>query len=242
MDPQGERISLPVEDGSMDAFICRPLSADPAPAVIIIHEIYGSHEHFDDIACRLASHGYVGMAPDLFWKIGAPDFPDRASFLRFRQEIDDPHLLASLDACLDYLQQQPFVRGDRIGTVGFCFGGAYALLESAHNPAIAACADFYGGMPDVEHSAKHPRTALEAARDIRQPFLGLFGEEDASIPVEKVHQLEGILRANGVPAEFHIYPEAGHAFFNDQRPTYVKPAAEDAWARLLDFFGRYLKR
>ncbi|HZB95505.1 MAG TPA: dienelactone hydrolase family protein [Herpetosiphonaceae bacterium] len=225
----------------MEAFVCRPSSGEPTPAVIIIHEIYGPHEHFDDVACRLASHGYVGFAPDLFWKLGTPEFSDRASFMRFREKLDDPHLLASLDVCVAWLKEQSYVRADRIGMVGFCFGGTYALLETAHNRDIAACVDFYGGMPSIERSEKHPRSPLDAARDIRQPFLGLFGEEDQSIPVQQVRELEGILKENGVPCEFHIYPEAGHAFFNDQRPSYVKPAAEDAWARMLEFYGRYLE-
>lgn len=236
--------TIAVDGGSMRALVCRPADEGTLPAVIVIHEIYGLSDHIEDVAGRLARQGFVTLAPDLFWQLGAPpDFSDRTSFMRFRASMDDRQFLSSLDAAVGYLQHQPFVDSDRIGITGFCMGGYYALLETAHNPAIKACADFYGGplvLPQT--SETRPRSPLDAAHDITVPFLGLFGGEDQGIPVEQVRQLESILRENGVPAEAHVYPGAEHAFHNDQAPRYNEDAAKDAWRRTVAFFHECLKK
>jgi carboxymethylenebutenolidase len=242
MDLAPEHVTIPVLGGEMPAFLCRPQTDDRLPAVIVIHEIFGPDRHFEDLACRFAGQGYAALSPDLFWQLEVPSFSDRASFMRFRQSIDDRRVLADLDACLAYLRRQPFVDGDHLGIVGFCWGGSYSLLEAAHNPTLAACVDFYGGqLVYAEKSERKPVSQLEAAEEMHVPFLGLFGEDDQSIPVDQVHQLERVLQRSGVPFEIHIYPGAGHAFFNDTRPTYREHAARDAWSRVLDFFARYLQ-
>jgi carboxymethylenebutenolidase len=238
-----EHVSIPVAGGTMRASLCRPAGNEPAPAVLVVHEIYGLTPHIEDVARRLCAEGFVALAPDLFWQLDElPSFTDRASFGRFRQSLDDRQMLASLDAAVSYLEEQPFVRRDRIGIVGFCMGGYYAFLETVHNQAIAACVDFYGApLVRPEPTERAPRAPMEAAAELRVPFLGLFGEEDASIPVEQLRQFEGVVARTGVPHEFHVYPGAGHAFHNDTGPMYRAEAARDAWRRTVEFFGRYLK-
>jgi carboxymethylenebutenolidase len=241
VETQGEQVAITVDGGTMKAYLCRPQGDGPFPAMLIVHEILGLTEHFEDLSCRFAAQGYVGLAPDLFWKIGPPpEFTDRASFMRFRSALDERQILDSMDAAVSYLRQLPSVDGARIGIVGFCWGGSQALLEATHNPAIAACIDFYGGRMEHETAEHQPRSPMEAARDLHSPFLGLFGQEDQGIPVEQVQRLESVVRESGVPAEFHIYPGAGHAFFNDRHNTYREHAAKDAWERVLHFLHQYL--
>jgi carboxymethylenebutenolidase len=235
-------LSIDVDGHAMDAFLSVPEMEAPRPAVAIIHDILGLSEHTEDVATRFAEHGYVAIAPNLFWSVGQiPDFTDRASFMRFRQSIDERLMYASMDATLDYLRDHPFLDKVHVGIVGFCWGGAQALLEAAHNPSLAACVDFYGGGMVREHTELQPISPMEAAKELRVPFLGLFGEDDQSIPVEQVYQLEGILKQTGVPYEIEIYPHAGHAFFSDQQATYREHAATDAWKRVLAFYAKYLK-
>lgn len=240
MTIQDQNVTIPVDGGEMRGFLCRDTEAQPGPAVIVVQEIFGVTPHIESVTRRVAEAGFAALAPDLFWKIGAPpDFSDRESFMAFRAKMDDREFLASLDATVTYLQSREFVSGG-LGIVGFCMGGYYALLEAAHNPAIIACVDYYGGPLSGPHTETRPRTAIEAARDLRAPFLGLFGEDDAGIPVEQVRELESAIRSAGVPCEIEIYPGAGHAFNNDTRETYRATAAADAWTKAMAHFERYL--
>lgn len=242
MNLQRERVGVDVDGGSMPGFLCAPASDEPFPGIVVIHEIFGLVPHTEDIACRLAAEGYVALAPQLFWQSGPPrNLTDRESFLRFREAIDDRQMLASLDAAVEHLRQLPSVDEQHIGIVGFCMGGSYSLLEAAHNPSLSACVDFYGTMTYRVTTERRPQSPLDAARDLRVPLLGLFGEEDQTIPLEQVRRLEDILKGNGVPCEIHVYPRAGHGFFNDTDSRYRQHAAEDAWPKVLQFFERYLK-
>lgn len=239
---ESERLTIGVDGGAMPAYICWPAGTGPFPAVIVVHEIYGLVQHTEDVARRFAAQGYLTVAPNLLWHIGPPPaFTDRASFAAFRESLDDRQMLASLDATLAALRERPDVNISHIGIVGFCMGAYYAFLEAAANPTLAACVDFYGSPLTGSHSENRPRTILEAAEDLRVPLLGLFGADDPSIPVEQVRDLERVLRKTGTAFEVHVYPQAGHAFFNDASPAYREAAAEDAWPRTLQFFARYLQ-
>lgn len=234
MEIETRRPTINVDGGSMAAFCCAPVTESILPAVIVIHEIFGLVPHTEDVACRFAREGYVALAPDLFWRVGAPSgLTDRAAMMRFRQSLDDREMLASLDAAVAYLRDQPFVDVSHIGIVGFCMGGYYAFLEAANNPTLAACADFYGApMAPV----------LAAARNLRVPVIGLFGEDDQAIPLDQVRELETVLGDVNVAFEVHTYPGAGHAFFNDTSGTYREEPARDAWQQVLRFFAQHVRR
>jgi carboxymethylenebutenolidase len=229
---ESERISIPVNSGSMPAFLCYPEGNEKVPGLIISHDIAGLSAHAEDVACRFAAQGYGVLVPDLFWSTGPPpDTSDREEMMAFRRSLKDEEILRSLDAALNYMREQEGIDRARIGIIGFCMGGYYAFLEAAHNPTLAAVVDFYGA----------PMSGLlEPARELRVPLMGLFGEEDQSIPVEQVRELQRILRETGLQSEIRIYPDAGHAFFNDASPMYREQAAEDAWPRVLQFLQRHM--
>ena len=236
-------VDIPVDGARMDGFMSFPAhTTGNLPGVIVAHDISGVSDYTRDVVRRLAEEGFAALAPNLFWKVGPPPpLGDRASFMRFRASMDDRQLLASLDAGIDFFREQSVVQGEKIGIIGFCMGGYHALLEAARNEAIKACVDFYGG-PLVlpETSETRPRAPLDAARDLRIPFLGLFGEEDQGIPLEQVRQLDEALQETGVRYEIHTYPGAGHAFHNDTGERYRPEAAQDAWRRAVRFLKQAL--
>ena len=153
--------------------------------------------------------------------------------------IPDRRIVGDLRAACDYLRERPDVRADRLGAVGFCMGGAWALLLACHEP-IQAAADFYGRVRYPELTEAKPRHPVDYVPGLRCPLLGIFAGADAGIPVEHARELERIARQNGKTVDLHVYPDAPHAFFNDQRESYRAPEALDAWKRTLGWFGRFL--
>lgn len=233
MELETGRQAIPVPGGAMPLYVARPAGDARLPAIVVIHEIGGLVPHTEDVARRFAAEGFVAAAPNLFFHTEIPSFTDRASFMRFRQSIDDQEMVHLVAAVVDSLTARPDALPDRIGIVGYCFGGYTALLATAELDGIAALADYYGG--------GNPETILAAARRVKVPVLGMSGAEDQGIPVDLVHRLEATLREHGVETEFHIYPGAGHAFFNDTSPErYNEAAATAAWPATVAFFQRTL--
>jgi carboxymethylenebutenolidase len=186
--------------------------------------------HIEDIAERFAAEGFVALAPDLYHGETAKG-PDQAGKLMMALNIERTE--KDLAGAIDYLQQQPGVTGRGVGTVGFCMGGALSLFAASKNPEVAACVVFYGGHPNVK-----PDLAA-----LRAPVLGLWAGKDGFVTPQVVADLDRRLTELGKRHEFHTYPDADHAFFNDTRPEVYHPAAaKDAWDRTLAFFRRELGR
>jgi carboxymethylenebutenolidase len=136
-----------------------------------------------------------------------------------------------LAGAVAFLRRQKDVTGTKVGTIGFCMGGALSLFAASRNPDVGACVVFYGIHPNVKPD-------LEA---LQAPVLGLYGGRDTTTPPAAVAELDRKLTAAGKRHEFHTYPDAGHAFFNDHRPeVYDAEAAADAWTRTLTFLRREL--
>ena len=155
--------------------------------------------------------------------------PDQAGKLMMALNIE--HTAKDLAGAIDFLKAQAGVAGEKVGTIGFCMGGALSLFAASKNPEVGACVVFYGGHPKV-----HPDLpALQA------PVLGIWAGKDGFVTPDVVRQLDEELTRLGKPHEFHTYPNADHAFFNDTRPEVYDPAAaRDAWQKTLAFFRREL--
>ncbi|UCE87310.1 MAG: dienelactone hydrolase family protein [Deltaproteobacteria bacterium] len=213
------------------------------PGVVMIPDVRGLYDHFRDLARRLASEGFAVLAVDLYRRTGPPEIPDPAAAMRWIRELSDPQVLADVQAGVDRLAAHPAVGGKPIGVTGFCMGGQYALLAACGGRGLSACVPFYGMLAYAEglDPAKKPRSPLDAASDLVCPVLGLYGEEDALIPVDQVREFETRALATGQPCEMRIYAGAGHAFLNETRPeAYRAEAARDAWARMVAFFRETL--
>lgn len=211
------------------------------PGLVVIPDVRGLSEHYRDVARRFAGEGFFALAVDLYSREGVPDLPDMPAVFRWIRALPDTRVLSDLAAAVAYLARRPEVDPAAIGITGFCMGGQYALMAACTIPGLAACVSWYGMLRYAETDAVKPASPLDLAPDLACPYLGLFGEEDAIIPLADVAALRTILEQAGKRFEIVTYPGAGHAFFNDTRPDAYRPAAAaDAWPRTLAFLRRHL--
>jgi carboxymethylenebutenolidase len=223
-----QRVTFKANAHSTEGYLATPPSGK-GPGVVVLQEWWGLVPHIEDIANRFATEGFVALAPDLYHGEKATG-PDQAGKLMMALDIERAE--KDLAGAIDYLKSRPGVTGSTVGTIGFCMGGALSLFAASKNPEVGACVVFYGGHPNVEPDL----AALEA------PVLGLWAGKDGFVTPEVVGELDRQLTALGKRHEFHTYPNAQHAFFNDTRPEVYDPAAShDAWARTIEFFRRELR-
>ena len=224
----GQMVSFPSDGRTTEGYLATPASGKGS-GVVVIQEWWGLVPHIKDVCDRFAAEGYVALAPDLYHGKSTTS-PDEAGKLMMAMRIDEAE--KDLRGAIQYLVDHDATTGNKVGTVGFCMGGALSLYAATKNPQVGACVVFYGGHPNV----KPDLAKLQA------PVLGLYAERDGFVTPESVRQLERQLKALGKSAEMHIYPDADHAFFNNERPeVYNEAAAKDAWQRVLEFFGAHLK-
>jgi len=218
----GERIRFTANGTTTPGYLARPKGR--GPGVIVIQEWWGLVPHIEQIADRFADAGFVALAPDLYHGESTKS-PDQAGKMMMAMRVDQAE--RDLAGAIDHLTTQPEVSSKKVGTVGFCMGGALSMFAASKNPEVGACVVFYGGHPHV----KPDLAALQA------PVLGLFAGKDGFVTPQAVKALDDELTRLGKRHEFHTYPDADHAFFNDHRPeVYDAAAAADAWEKTLAFF------
>jgi carboxymethylenebutenolidase len=223
----GEHVTFKANGRTADGYLARPKGS--GPGVIVIQEWWGLVPHIENIADRFAAEGFLALAPDLYHGEKASS-PDQAGKMMMSMRIDDA--AKDLAGAIRYLLQQPGVSGSKVGTVGFCMGGALSLFAASRNSEVGACVVFYGGHPNVKPDL--PR--------LQAPVLGIWAGKDGFVTPEVVNELDKQLSAAGKRHEFHTYPAAQHAFFNDTRPEVHDPAAAaDAWRKTLAFFRTELE-
>jgi carboxymethylenebutenolidase len=203
--------------------------------VVVVQEAFGVTDHIEDVCRRLAAVGWLAVAPHMFHRTGDPVLPhdDFSQVMPHMSALTADGILADVDAALAYIEGAGF-RTDTAGIVGFCMGGSVALATAAERQ-IGAAVTFYGGGVAKGRFGFPP--LVELAPRLRAPWLGLFGDEDPSIPVAEVEQLARAAAAAEVRTEVVRYPAAGHGFHRDGTDPYVEDAATDAWMRTLDWFA-----
>lgn len=228
-----DRVSFPADGTTVLGYLARPRGASPAsrsPGVLIVHENRGLTDHFTDVARRLAKVGYAALAVDLASPVGGTDhFADPAEVTAFLGRTSPEQLVALLDAGVRYLGGLPHVRSERMGTVGFCFGGGMVWRSITQNPDLRAAVPFYG-----------PNPPLDAVPKIRAAVLAIYGALDQRIDAG-IPAIREALKKAGVVHEIVVYPDADHAFFNDTGSRYNETAAKKAWTRALAWFDRHLR-
>jgi carboxymethylenebutenolidase len=215
--------------GSVSGHLARPSGSGPWPALVVIQEWWGLDGQTKSIADRFAGAGYLAFAPDLYHgelaKLGDGD-----AAMALVQKYA-PAAPAELEAVFDALKTHPEANG-KVGSVGFCFGGRMSLALALRRPLDAVCTFYGGGMQQL----------FDQLGAIHCPVLGLFGDQDQSIPVGTVEQFDKLLDGIGVEHQVIVYPNSGHAFFRDSDPKAYRPeAAKDAWERVTKFFGKHLQ-
>ncbi len=227
----GGMVTFPMGTVTVMAYLARPKVRGPVPAIVVIHENRGLLEHFKDVCRRLAKVGYVGLAVDLAsHEGGTAKYSDLAEVTAILGRTPPEQFVAMLNAGVTYLQGLPAVRKDRIGAMGFCFGGGVTWRLATSNPAIRTATPYYGPNPPLEDV---PKT--------KAAILAIYGGEDVRINAGIPDIRAAMERAN-VTHEIIVYPGANHGFFNDTGARYHEASAKDAWQRTLAWFDRYLKR
>lgn len=222
----------------MPVFVAQPDSpAQACPAIIVVHEIFGLNDHIRDVARRFAKQGLVAFAPDFFE--GATNMPanhdDLNGMRAVWQGIPDSQFVADFQSLFEQATKSDFVDSNRVGVIGYCMGGAMALMFASTTPGVAWIADYYGRIQYPELSENKPQHPVDYVRNLRCPFLGLFSGQDELIPAADVDLLRERLRSSGQHFELKVYEDAKHAFFNDRREFYNEAAATDAWKKTMQF-------
>ena len=237
--------TVSVAGSDMQLHTAKPDEAGKKPAMIVIQEIFGVDPHIEDVALRFAAAGYFAVAPELFHRGGVGTvipYADTERAFGERGKLTNDDIVADLQATVEFLKSQPDVDSDKIGIVGFCFGGFVSYYSTVKVPEITAAAVFYGGgmLPRPGSPADAPRVLDLTADDVDAPMIGFWGNDDGGIPPENVAAIESTLKAKGKDYESHTYAGAGHGFFCDERGSYNEAAAKDSFPRAIAFFKKNL--
>lgn len=230
-------IEIEMDGGTLPLYEAKP--DEPRAAIIVVQEAFGVTDHIADVARRLATAGYLAVAPQLYHRDDVNALPyDRVDLAKAQMgRLDAPGLRADLAATLKYLADQGFSMA-QTGIVGFCMGGSVVTV-TASDHAYGAAVSFYGGGVLTGRFGFPP--LVEVAPSLKSPWLGVFGDRDESIPPDQVESLRSEAAKATVPTSIVRYADAGHGFHCDARPqNYDEAAAHDSWSKTLDWFGRYL--
>lgn len=238
---QAGPVNIPLEGGqALPAYVARPAKAGgQLPVVLVVQEIFGVHEHIQDLCRRLAHVGYLAIAPELYFRQGDPrqykSIPDlQANIVR---KVPDEQVLHDLDAATKWAERNGG-DGKRMAITGFCWGGRITWLYAAHNPRLKAAAAWYGRLVG-ESTALTPKHPVDIAKQLKVPVLGLYGGKDQGIPQDSVEKMRAALTTAPARSEIVAYPNAGHAFNADYRDSYEPASAKDGWARMLAWFAQH---
>jgi len=232
-------VKIPVNDGEIPAYRAMPATGENFPVVLVVQEIFGVHEHIQDICRRFAKLGYLAIAPEMFARQGDVSKMSNIQEIisKVVSKVPDAQVMSDLDATVAWAQKSSQGNIDKLGITGFCWGGRITWLYSAYNPKVKAGVAWYGRLvsDSTDLTPKHP---VNIAADLKVPVLGLYGGSDDGIPVATVEKMRNALKAGNSGSEIIVYPDTPHGFNADYRPTYRKEQAEDGWKRLQAWFNK----
>jgi carboxymethylenebutenolidase len=231
-----DTITVTVNGQAVPVYRAQPEGGKNLPVVLVISEIFGVHEHIADVARRFAKLGYLALAPDLFVRQGDPQKVSSIADLQkdIISKTPDAQVMTDLDAVVAWAKANGG-DGDKIAITGFCWGGRITWLYAAHNPTIKAGVAWYGRLMG-ESNANFPRHPVDIAGALTVPVLGLYGLKDTGISQESIEIMKAALAKGPNKSTFVIYPNSGHAFHADYRPSYVEADAKDGWGRMQAWF------
>ena len=249
-DPKITHGKVTFKSGSetIDGYLARPKKKGVYPAVIVVPGNRMEEPYIPETAAMLAQGGFIGLAVNIYHLMPVSANPQASPTSASPQEqlnivankMPDELTMQDIQAGLDYLKSQSFVKRKHMGIMGFCSGGRYALMFTAQSKEIAAVVSFYGTLilPPIFN---RKRTPFDVIKQIKVPVQGHYGTQDTNAPVADAKRFEEALRAQNTPAEIFTY-ETGHGFFAYNRDEAYKPeAAKLAQNRMLQFFQRHLR-
>ena len=225
---EGGPIQFPGEGATLLGYLARPQKDGPFAVVLVCHENRGLTEHIQDVTRRLAKAGYVALAVDLLSRQGGTGVVGSEQVPGALGNMPPDQFVQDFLSGWQYLHSQPFAQADQVGMMGFCFGGGVTWRMATHMPELKAAVPFYGPHPPVED-----------VPNINAAVLAIYAERDQRIN-QGIPAIEAAMQQTGKVYEKVIYPNADHAFHNDTGSRYNPEAAQDAWARTLAWFEKYL--
>ena len=231
-------VMIHTAEGEIPAYRAMPAKGDKFPVVLVVQEIFGVHEHIKDLCRRLAKKGYFAIAPELYFRQGdvskLKDFPE---ILKIVSKVPDKQVMSDLDSAVKFAKETGKADTAKLAVTGFCWGGRIVWLYAAHNPDLKAGAAWYGRIKG-DADALHPKHPIDVAGDLKAPVIGFYGAADTGIPVATVEAMREALKKEKKEGEIILYPDTPHGFNADYRPSYRKDKADEAWAKMLDFFKK----
>jgi len=226
MASAAQSVSFPFGTTQLEGHLARPEGDGPFPGVVVIHEIFGLNENIRDIARRFADVGYVALAVDLFAGRNRAVCMFRFIGEQLFKPLDN-NSIRELKTALTFLAEQPGVDNARLGAIGFCMGGSFAIAWACNDDRLKVIAPYYG---------RYPRPLEAVARLC--PVVGSYPSGDFT--TADGQKLDVELDRYNIPHDIKIYPGARHSFFNDKGRAYDAAAAQDSWQRVMTFFKEHI--
>ena len=229
-------IQIPTAEGIIPGYHAMPSAGKHFPVVLVVQEVFGVHEHIRDVCRRFAKQGYLAIAPELFYRQGdVSKLADIGQIMPIVAKVPDAQVLSDLDAAVAWAEKSGHGNVAKLGITGFCWGGRIVWLYAAHNPHLKAGVAWYGqlvGQPDPLH-ALYP---VDIVACLQAPVLGLYGGQDPGITAESRAAMEAALQTSHKLSRIVTYPDAGHGFHADYRPSYNAKDAADGDKKMLEWF------
>jgi carboxymethylenebutenolidase len=238
------QLDIKTADGATTTFVTHPERDGPHPVIVFLMDAPAIREELRDMARRFAAVGYYVMLPNLYYREGVmeigpvsrdPQHPSRKEMGRLMMTLSIPMVLSDVDAMLDFAAADTAADTTRVGAVGYCMSGRFAICAGGHRPGqVKATASIYG----VRLVTERDDSPHLVARDAPAEFYVACAQTDVYAPPEMVDELERTLK--GANGEVERFPGTEHGFAFPQRPVYDKAAAERHWERLFSLFARNL--
>ncbi len=224
-------VQIPTAEGTIPGYRAVPAQGKTFPVVLVVQEIFGVHEHIKDVCRRFAHQGYLAIAPELYARQGdVSKIADISQIMPIVSKVPDEQVMTDLDAAVIWAENSGHGDVSKLGITGFCWGGRIVWLYAAHNPSLKAGVAWYGRLVG-QTDALHPQNPTDLAAQVKAPVLGLYGGQDQGITQDSIEAMRAALKAAGTAAggasEIHVYPDAGHGFHADYRPSYNAKDAAD---------------
>ncbi len=235
---QAGPVSYAVNGFDVPAYAAQPAHKTGVPVILVVQEVFGVTDYIADVCRRFARLGYLAIAPELYARQGDPrTYTDIGRLMtEIVAKAPDAQIAADLDGALAWAGAHG---GDvaRAGINGFCRGGRTVWLYAAQGSVKAGVA-WYGPLAG-NTNALSPRNPIDVVAELKAPVLGLYGGQDGGIPLDSIDKMKVALAGGSAAArasEIVVYPDAGHGFHADYRPSYLQGPAEDGWKRATAWF------
>ncbi len=239
-----ETVTITGQNGDLiHAYFSRPLGKGPFPGIVLIAHLPGWDEFYRETTRRFSQHGYLAICPDVYCRFGHGLPTEGAAQARSAGGVTDDNIVGDCDGAMKYLRALPYSNG-KVGIIGTCSGGRQSFLVACRASGFDAAVECWGGRvvaSSEDLTPAQPVAAIDYTSGLDCPLLGIFGNDDQSPSPEQVNRHEEELKKHAKNYQFHRYDGAGHGFWYYHTDRYRPQQAMDAWQKVFEFFGEYLR-